>query len=62
MYFETIDNELVIMSSVIMVGSIVSQGSESYYSIHLTGGQHVNIREASTSRADFITTWKAANI
>ena len=62
MYYETDGGEEFILTSVILVDPITGSAGREYYNVHLSGGQHVTIKDAVKPRASFIVDWKSANI
>ena len=62
MYYETSDGEEFLLTSVILVDPTTGGTGREYYNVHLSGGQHITIKELDKTRASFITEWKAANI
>ena len=61
MYFETSGGEEFLLTAVVLVDPITGSSGREYYNAHLSGGQHVTLKEVDQSRASFITAWKAAN-
>lgn len=52
MVFTTQDNESIVLEFVVMVDNL--DADNTYYNVHLAGGQHVTIKESFKSRASFI--------
>jgi hypothetical protein len=59
MLFTTQDGETIKLEQIVSVGPIIGNNGNSYYGVHLAGGQHVSILESFKARATFITDWQA---
>ena len=61
-FFDTEDGETFIVDDIVLVGSLVTEGANSYYTISLSGGVHISIRESYKTRASLILDWKATKV
>ncbi len=61
MYFIDEDGDELILTSVIKIDAEYGNTGRKSYAIHLSGGQHITVKESFKTRASFIVDWKAAN-
>lgn len=58
-YFQTSGGEEFLLASVVLVDPLVGDIDRGYYNVHLSGGQHVSLKELDISRDSFISLWKS---